>query len=478
MSSAAGTRMLTVGLEVHLQLSTTTKMFCGCPVAFGGAPNTRICEICTGQPGSLPSPNAAAIRSGVRLALAVGAEIHTLTRFDRKNYFYADLPKGYQITQYAAPYATGGGVPLPADGQVAVLERIHFEEDTGMSRHVEADGDTSLVDLNRAGVPLLEIVTTPCFSDAEDATSYLRELRRLARTLAISDGDMEKGSLRCDVNISVSATDTPGTRTEVKNLNSFRQVRDAIHFETARQCTLLDAGDSVTLETLLWDDTAGETRPMRSKEEAHDYRYFPEPDLPPLQIPAGWLEEERAAMPPLPWERRTDWADGWGLDADTVAALLEDPSVAALLEDAVAAGADPADAARWLKGEGLAILGRADGALATSGLDASRLCDVVKAVDAGDVSEAAGRKALAHACENDMDIAAAVDVLGLAQVSGDDELRPVCEKVIAALPAAADDVRAGKEKAMSALIGGVMRETRGAADHAEATRILRELIGV
>jgi aspartyl-tRNA(Asn)/glutamyl-tRNA(Gln) amidotransferase subunit B len=347
-----------IGLEVHVQLATRTKLFCGCAPKFGAAPNSRTCPVCTGQPGALPVLNAAAVELAVRTALAVGAEVHLESQFARKNYHYVDLPKAYQITQYEQPYCTGGTVPL-ADGRGAPLERIHMEEDAGKAIHDR--GPYTLVDLNRAGVPLVEVVGLPTLRSAAEAVELLRSLRELVRWIGASRADMDKGELRCDVNVSVRRPGAPlGTKVEVKNLNSFRHVQGAVEHEARRQVGLLERGEQVLQQTRLFDPATGETRAMRSKEDADDYRYFPDPDLPPLRLTEALVERQRGFLPELPAARRARYQEELALSAYDAGVLTGERATSEWFEGAVRAGAPPKAAANWVANELLGALADED----------------------------------------------------------------------------------------------------------------------
>ncbi|MEM6995601.1 MAG: Asp-tRNA(Asn)/Glu-tRNA(Gln) amidotransferase subunit GatB, partial [Myxococcota bacterium] len=371
-----------IGLEVHCQLATRTKMFSGCPQGIGEPPNTMVDAYTLGLPGTLPVPNAQAIRYGIALALALGCELQPVSRFARKHYFYPDLPKGYQITQADRPYALGGAIEIEA-GTIR-LHHIHFEEDAGKNIHVAGE-DVSLVDFNRAGAPLLEIVGEPDLRCAADAAEYLRALRAIVRTLGISEANMEQGTLRCDANVSLRrrGTEPFGTRCEIKNLNSFRFLERAIDAEIRRQADLLDHGEAVVMATMSFDADRNTTKIMRTKEEAADYRYLPEPDLPPLILPEAWIEELRAAQPELPAARRERYRDA-GLSGDDAKLLVEDPELAAYFDAVVAEGADTKAAANWVSGE---LLAKLDGASVTeSNVGAAQLAELIGMVADGTVS--------------------------------------------------------------------------------------------
>ncbi len=465
----------TIGLEVHVQLATRTKMFSPTAYAPGAQPNSIVHAIDLGLPGTLPSPNALAVRLAVRAAFALEGSVQRASRFARKHYFYPDMPKGYQITQYEKPFCLGGRVPL-GDGRFCELQRIHMEEDAGKLVHTDAG---TLVDLDRAGAPLVEIVTEPQIRSAEDAHAFLVSLREILRFASVSDCDMELGTMRCDANISVAVPGAPlGVKVEVKNLNSFKMVQRAIDYEVRRQTASLAAGLRIVQETRLWNDEKGETRSMRSKEQAADYRYIPDPDLPPLELDEAVLREERAAVGELPLARRERYRAQFALPSHDVDALTQDKATGDWFERTVALGADPKAVSNWIMAE-LAKAARDRG----TSLDAlpvtpKRLADLVASVHSGELTATTARMAFLHMLEHDVDVRAAIAVLGLSRIDSDATLQPLVERAIAELPAAAVDVRNGKRKALDALKGHVMRATKGKADpQALETLLLRALLG-
>jgi aspartyl-tRNA(Asn)/glutamyl-tRNA(Gln) amidotransferase subunit B len=469
-----------IGLEVHAQLSTRTKLFCGCRNEFGAPPNSDTCPVCTGQPGALPVTNRAALALAVRAALALGAEVAPVSKFDRKNYFYCDLPKGYQISQYEEPYCTGGGVRL-ANGTFVRLTRIHLEDDAGKAIHDR--GDMTLVDLNRAGVPLIESVTEADLRSADDAHEYLTRLKEILRYAGVSDCDMEKGSLRCDVNVSVRPPGAPlRTKVELKNLNSFRAVRDAILHESARQVAAYEAGDEAGFpvqETRLWDPGAGETRPMRSKEDAQDYRYFPDPDLPPLVVGPELLEQQRARLPELPDARRARYMAELGLSDYDAGVLTAEREVADFFERAAELCGDAKAAANVVSNEVLRALG--DDELPGETLDELRIdpagvAEVVRLTADGTISKSASRKVLREMLRTGDDAATATRALGLEQVRDEGQLEAWCRDALSGRDEVVADVRAGNAKALGALIGPVMQASRGKADPAAVRAILLRLV--
>ena len=472
-----------IGIEVHCQLRTDSKMFCGCSTAYdGAAPNTHVCPVCLGLPGALPVIN----RRAVELVLATGAAIDATTpdatRWDRKNYFYPDLPKGYQISQYDLPLAAAGRLTFAAaEGSVTVrITRAHLEEDTAKLVHAEGPSGErlSLVDFNRSGVPLMEIVTEPDIRTAEGARRYAEELQLLLRTIGVSDADMERGQLRVEANVSLRqhGAEAFGTRVEVKNMNSFRSVEHAIAFEVERQAAVLDGGGRLVQETRGWADDRGETYRMRGKETSDDYRYFPEPDLPPLRVDPTWLESIRAELPELPAARRARYVD-LGLPASDAALLTADPDAAALLEATLKAekGLEPRPVANWITGDYL----RLRNAAGASSLDLvpTELASVVRLVGDGSISRASGREVLEAHLDTREPVATIVEGRGLRQISDATALGGIVDEVLAANPAAVADVRAGKDQAIRFLVGQVMKATKGQANAAVAQTALRERLG-
>ena len=469
-----------IGLEVHVQLLTETKMFCRCPNRFGAAPNTLVCPVCLGYPGTLPVPNHQAVDLAVRLALALGFEVRETSIFARKNYFYPDLPKGYQISQFDRPLAENGLVPLAQSDKQVRVERLHLEEDAGKLLHEAPGGGAlpgqSLVDFNRCGVPLVEIVSRPDMSSASEAQDYLQTLHQLLLYTQTSDGNMEEGSLRCDANVSVRRRGETrlGTKAEVKNLNSFRNVARAIEHEIERQTALIESGGRVAQETRSFDANTGTTRLMRSKEEAHDYRYFPDPDLPPLVVTAERMESIRAALPELPWQRRARLAAQYGLPAADAQVLTASRELADYYEAAVAAlPANPKGIANWVQGEVLRDVKERkvelDGTIAPE-----RLAALVAMVDAGKISNSAAKEVFAAVAPAGGDPAAAVERLGLAQVSDSSRIERWIDEVIEQNPAQVAQYRAGKVQIVGFLVGQVMKRSGGRAEPKTVQQLMRE----
>jgi aspartyl-tRNA(Asn)/glutamyl-tRNA(Gln) amidotransferase subunit B len=453
-----------IGMEVHAQLSTRSKMFCGCTTDYIGAPpNSTVCEVCLGMPGVLPVANAKAVEQVVRTALALECEISRHTKFDRKNYFYPDLPKGYQISQYDMPMARSGRLSL-GDREIRIT-RVHLEEDTGRLVHAGDALETaseSLVDLNRSGMPLMEIVSEPDLRSAEEARDYAVELRGILRAVGASEADMEKGQLRAEANVSVRPRGSQelGVKTELKNINSFRALHRAVAYEIERQVRELEGGGRVVQETRGWSESEQRTFSQRSKEFAQDYRYFPEPDLPPLELRPDWVERLRASLPELPGELRSRLAEQYALSAFDVEQLSQESATARLFEQTVAAGAPPKQAANW-------IIGNAPT------LDAQRLAELIGLVVAGTINREQGVRVLEEAQASGRAPGEVVREQGLAQVSDEAQLGVVVERVIADNPRAAADFRSGKQQALGALLARVKEATGGSANMRLAAELLR-----
>jgi aspartyl-tRNA(Asn)/glutamyl-tRNA(Gln) amidotransferase subunit B len=468
-----------IGIEVHCQLKTASKMFCSCSTAYDGArPNSHTCPVCLGLPGALPVINRRAVELVLSAGAAIGASTPDATRWDRKNYFYPDLPKGYQISQYDLPLASAGTLTIDTSaGPFRVgITRAHLEEDTAKLVHGEGPmGERlSLVDFNRSGVPLMEIVTDPDIRTAEQARRYAEELQLLLRTIGASDADMERGQMRVEANVSLRprGTEAFGTRVEVKNMNSFRSVERAIAFEIERQAAALDTGEALRMETRGWADERGETYHMRAKETSDDYRYFPEPDLPPLRVEVAWLAQIRDGLPELPAARRARYADVLGLSAYDAGVLVADADAGRLFEATLAAapGLEAKPVANWVTGDYLRIRNAAD---APVSVDPAQLADLVRRVTDGAINRSSGREVLeAHAATGES-IEAIVARLGLRQISDAGSLGPVVEQVLAAHPDAVADVRAGKPQAIGFLVGQVMKATRGQANAAVVQAAIR-----
>ncbi|HUH06738.1 MAG TPA: Asp-tRNA(Asn)/Glu-tRNA(Gln) amidotransferase subunit GatB [Egibacteraceae bacterium] len=471
-----------IGLEVHVELATRTKMFCGCAIDFGGDPNTRTCPICLGQPGTLPVVNRSAVEHAIRLGLALGCSISPSSQFHRKNYFYPDMPKNYQISQYDVPICVGGELEVTADAGArrVGITRVHMEEDTGKSLHVGVSGrihgaEYSLIDYNRAGIPLLEIVSEPDIRSADEARAYLSELRAIVLALGISDAKLEEGSMRCDANISLRPVGHTvfGTRVEVKNMNSLRSLGRAITFEIARQAEVLRSGEPVVQETRHWNEDAGATSTLRVKEEVDDYRYFPDPDLVPVEPAAEWIEQIRARLPELPAAARARLVDRRGL-APAQADVLVGAGLHRLLDAAVAEGAPPIEAANWLANEVTAWCAENGVDPASAPLQGEDLAELVALVRDGTLSSKLARQVLVDVLEGKGGPREIVAQRGLEQISDTGALQAAVDQAIEQAPDAAEQVRAGNDKAIGALVGAVMRATGGKANPQMVNQLLRQ----
>ncbi|MBX3717864.1 MAG: Asp-tRNA(Asn)/Glu-tRNA(Gln) amidotransferase subunit GatB [Burkholderiales bacterium] len=471
---------IVIGLETHAQLSTASKIFSGASTAFGAAPNTQASAVDLALPGVLPVLNRGAVERAIRFGLAVGGAIAPRSVFARKNYFYPDLPKGYQISQYEAPVVTGGEVAIVVDGEErrVRLTRAHLEEDAGKSLHEDFHG-MSGIDLNRAGTPLLEIVTEPDMRSAREAVAYAKALHSLVRWIGICDGNMQEGSFRCDANVSVRRPGAPlGTRCEIKNLNSFRFLEKAIEFEARRQVELIEDGGTVRQETRLWDAQKGETRPMRSKEDAHDYRYFPDPDLLPLAITPASMEAVRATLPELPAAMRARFVEAYGLPPADATTLTASRALADFYEAVVRhAGGEPRACANWVLGELSALLNRLEVEADASPVGPAALAGLVRRVLDGTVSGKAAKDVFAAMAAGEGEADAIIEAKGLRQVSDAGAIEALVGQVLAANAKLVEDYRAGKEKAFNALVGQVMKASQGKANPAQASAILKAKLG-
>jgi aspartyl-tRNA(Asn)/glutamyl-tRNA(Gln) amidotransferase subunit B len=473
-----------IGLETHVELGTTTKMFCGCPTDFGAEPNTQVCPVCLGLPGSLPVANRAAIEATIRIGLMLNCSIASWCRFARKNYFYPDMPKDYQISQYDEPLCVDGYLDVEVDGQTfrIGIERVHLEEDTGKTLHIggatgRIHGATeSLVDYNRAGIPLVEIVTRPVPGTGARAPivarAYVTELRELIRSLDVSDVRMEQGSLRCDVNTSLNRPgEAWGTRTETKNVNSLRSVERAVRAEMLRQASVLDAGGRIVQETRHFHEDTGDTRPGRSKETATDYRYFPDPDLVPLAPDAAWVEELRASLPEAPRVHRARLQDQWGVSDHDMQSIVNAGAVE-LIEATIAAGASAEAARKWWLGELARRANESGVELSAVGVTPSQVAELQRLVDKGTLTDKLARTVLEGVAEGQGGPAEVVAARGLAVVSDTGALTAAVDEAIAANPDVAAKIREGKTAAAGVLVGAVMKATRGQAD----AKTVRDLI--
>jgi aspartyl-tRNA(Asn)/glutamyl-tRNA(Gln) amidotransferase subunit B len=465
-----------IGLEIHVQLETRSKMFCACSTRFGDPPNTNVCPVCLGLPGALPSPNEDAVRLAVRSALALDSTVHDVSVFARKHYFYPDLPKGYQISQFDRPLATGGGFEIDVDqgGRRIGIARLHLEEDAGKSVHDRFPHRTA-VDFNRCGVPLVEIVTDPDLRSPEEARLFLTGLKRLLSYIEVSDCNMEEGSLRVDANLSVRRRGAPlGTKQEVKNMNSFAAVERALDALRARQVATLEAGEEVALTT--YTARTGDLRAMRTKEESHDYRYFPDPDLPPLTLSRFGIEPsaERASLPELPRAKRGRLQRSYGLSAHDADVLTGTKALAEYFEAVIASGAEPKSAANWVMGSVLADANARDGRLR---VHPQRLAGLIDLVAHGTVSLQAAKRVFATLGDSDMDPRAAAERLGLMQVGDAEEVGRWIDDVLTAHDEAVERYRGGDNKLFGFFMGEVMKASRGKADPKIAQRLLRQRLG-
>ena len=469
-----------IGLETHAQLSTVSKIFSGASTAFGAAPNTQACAVDLALPGTLPVMNRAAVDRAIRLGLAVGAKVAPQSIFARKNYFYPDLPKGYQISQYETPVVQGGSISflLGDERKTVHLTRAHLEEDAGKSLHDDYAGQTG-IDLNRAGTPLLEIVTEPDMRSSAEAVEYARALHALVVWLGICDGNMQEGSFRCDANVSVRKPGAPfGTRREIKNLNSFRFMQQAIDYEIQWQIDQIEDGLAIQQATVLFNPDTGETRAMRTKEDAHDYRYFPDPDLPPLVIAPEWVERVRGQMPELPSLMADRFQRDDGLPAHDAAMMTQSLPLARFYEAVRNGCAQPKLAANWLMGEVSKRLNAEGGTIEASPVSAAQLAALIARVVDGTVSNNGARQVFdALWTRAGQDVDALIEALGLKQMSDSGELEAIVDGVIAANAKSVEEFRAGKDKAFNALVGQVMKASKGKANPTQASELLRRKLG-
>ncbi len=469
-----------IGLEVHAQLKTKTKIFCGCPTEFGKEPNEQVCAVCLGMPGVLPVLNKQAVYFAIRTGIALNSHIAEESRFDRKNYFYPDLPKGYQISQLHHPVCVGGSVKV--QDKTIRLQRAHLEEDAGKLVHAGAAGlhgsDYSLADFNRSGTPLLEIVSEPDITSPEEARLYLTELRNILRYIDVCDGNLEEGSFRCDANVSlkpVGATEL-GTRAEIKNMNSFRAVERAIQSEIERQTAVLDSGERVKQETRLWNEADGKTHPMRSKEESHDYRYFPEPDLMPLLISREWVAEVAKTMPELPEQRRRRYVDQHSLSIEDAGVIAESKEMADLFDSALTLGTPAKAAANYLIGPTNFYLKENKLELSATKLSAQNIKDLCQSVESGKLGSTKAKELLIDLLGTGGDVFALIESKGLAQVSDAGAIKESVKAVLAANQAQLNDYKSGKTKVRQFFFGEIMKANKGKANPQVVNALLYELL--
>jgi aspartyl-tRNA(Asn)/glutamyl-tRNA(Gln) amidotransferase subunit B len=472
-----------IGIEVHVELSTRSKMFCGCAVSFGNEPNTNVCPTCLGLPGALPVPNREAMSSIMAIGLALNCSISPQSVFHRKNYFYADLPKNYQISQFDVPVCVDGFLDVEVDGEThrVGIERAHMEEDTGKSTHVGVGGrihaaSSTLLDFNRSGVPLVEVVSRPDIHSAAQARSYAQSLRDIVAELGVSDARLEEGSIRFDANVSIrpEGEETLGTKVEVKNMNSFRSLERAVDFEISRQIDAVESGGTVIQETRHWDEEAGVTHSMRTKEGSSDYRYFTEPDLVPMVMGSEWVDEVRATLPELPAARVIRYEE-MGLESQLAGVLsASDPHLRTVFVEAVAEGAEAKSAANWVVGEITAWLRRADLEPSETPIDGSSLAELIAMVDDGTVSASAAKDVLDGVLNGEGSPRQVAESRDLIQISDSSAIDAVVDKVLAANPDAVESLRAGENKVLGFLVGQVMRETGGKADPGLVNETIRK----
>ncbi|CAM3957658.1 Asp-tRNA(Asn)/Glu-tRNA(Gln) amidotransferase subunit GatB [Alicyclobacillus pomorum] len=468
-----------IGLEVHVELKTKSKIFCGCQTDFGAPPNTNVCPICLGHPGTLPVLNKEAVELALRAATALNCKINQDCKFDRKNYFYPDLPKGYQISQYDQPIGEHGYIEIDVNGErkrIGIV-RVHLEEDAGKSMHA-ADGSHTLVDYNRTGVPLIEIVSEPDIRSPEEARLYLEGIKSIMQYCGISDCRMEEGSLRCDANISLRPVGQQefGQKAELKNMNSFRNVQKGLEYEVQRQAEILSSGGTVVQETRRFDEATQTTVSMRSKEEAHDYRYFPEPDLVRLRVDDEWLDRVRASLPELPLEKRDRYMKELQLPVYDAGVLTSDIDIANYFEAVVEAGVDPKSASNWVMSDVLGYVNAEGLTIQQFPVKAEQLAGLIQEIASGKISIKQGREVFKIMCETGKDATVVIREKGFEQISDEGALVAIVEEAIAKNPKSVEDYRAGKEKALGALVGQVMKATKGKANPAVVNKMILERI--
>jgi aspartyl-tRNA(Asn)/glutamyl-tRNA(Gln) amidotransferase subunit B len=466
-----------IGLEVHAQMLTATKIFCGCSTIFGNEPNSQTCQICIGMPGVLPVLNKKALEFAIRTGLATNCTIARYSRFARKNYFYPDLPKGYQISQYEHPICEHGHIEIIVDGEIRRIgiTRIHMEEDAGKNIH-EGAGGYSLVDLNRTGVPLMEIVSEPDIRSPKEAAEYMRKLRSIVRYLGACDGNLEQGSLRCDANVSVRPMGQKelGTRAEVKNINSFRYVEKAIEYEIKRQIKLIENGGKVVQETRLWDANRNITESMRSKEEAHDYRYFPDPDLVPITVDQKWIDAIRESLPELPDAKRDRFVEACGLPEYDADQLTAERSTAEWFESAVMAGGQPKAVSNWIMGDLMKLLNEDNRSIENCLIKPPQLTGMLKLIDEGLISGKIAKTVFDEMYKTGKDAEDIVKEKGLVQISDSSEIEKIIDEIIAKSPKEVERFKAGDEKLLSFFVGQAMKATKGKANPQMLNELLKK----
>ncbi|AMA74199.1 glutamyl-tRNA amidotransferase [Aneurinibacillus sp. XH2] len=468
-----------IGLEVHVELSTKSKIFCGCSTEFGAPPNTHTCPICLGHPGVLPVLNKKAVEFAMKAALALNCEISEESKFDRKNYFYPDLPKAYQISQYDQPIGKNGWIDIEVNGQTKRIgiTRLHLEEDAGKLVHAES-GYASLVDYNRVGTPLVEIVSEPDLRSPEEARAYLEKLKAIMQYCEVSDVKMEEGSLRCDANISLRPVGQKefGTRTELKNVNSFRNVQRGLEYEEMRQTEILRDGGEVVQETRRWDEAKGRTVSMRGKEEAHDYRYFPDPDLIKLKISREWVEQIRATIPELPDARKARYISEYSLPEYDAGVITMSKDISDFFDAAVKTGVDAKAVSNWIMGEVIGYLNANEAEMKDIKMTPEQLGQMIKLIDKGTISTKIAKKVFREMMETGKDPEKIVEEQGLVQISDEGAIKQMVDEVIANNPQAVADFKAGKEKAIGALVGQVMKASKGKANPGLVNQLLRDAL--
>ena len=471
-----------IGLEIHAQLQTATKLFCGCLTRFGDSPNTHVCPVCLGLPGALPVLNRKAVDLALRMVLAVGCRVNEKSVFARKNYFYPDLPKGYQISQYDRPLAVGGELNIgEGDNEKAIgITRIHLEEDAGKLLHegFEDAAAQSGVDYNRSGVPLIEIVSEPDMRSSEQAVAYAQNIKTILEYAEVSDANMEEGNLRCDVNVSVRPIGEQrlGTKVEVKNLNSFRFVARAVEYELDRQVESLEAGDKVVQETRLYDTASGQTQSMRTKEEAHDYRYFPEPDLPPLRVGSAWVEQARANLPELPEPKKTRFIDQYGIPAYDAGVLTASRAVADYFEAAADAAGNAKAASNWIMSESLRKMNETGVGLDVSPVGPEALGEMLRLIDDGTISGKIGKELFEKMYSTGESPRTLIEKQGLTQISDRSVIEEVARTVLTENEKQVEQYRRGKTKVLGWLVGQVMKATKGKANPNLVGEVLKDLL--